>query len=167
MDREIASMFREDRVFLPPEKLSKQAHIRSLAEYEELYRESLDHPEAFLARQAEETVEWFRKWDEVLWYDFAGVAKRGGPYVRFFAGGKLNASYNCLDRHLLQGRGEKPAIIWQGEEDEDRRTLTYRELQAEVNRVANGLKRRGVRRGALDLGTRGRLSPSTPCSRLP
>ncbi len=98
-------MFREDRVFLPPEKRSKQAHIRSLAEYEELYRESLDHPEAFWARQAEETVEWFRKWDEVLWYDFAGVAKREGPYVRFFAGGKLNASYNCLDRHLLQGAG--------------------------------------------------------------
>ena len=147
MDREIASMLREDRVFHPPENLSKEAHIRSLAEYEELYQESLDHPEAFWARQAEETIAWFRKWDEVLWYDFADVGKREGPYVRFFAGGKLNASYNCLDRHLLQGHGEKPAIIWQGEEDEDRRTLTYRELHAEVNRVANVLKRRGVRRG--------------------
>ncbi|MEE8199353.1 MAG: acetate--CoA ligase [Thermoplasmata archaeon] len=147
MSREIASRMREDRVFHPPEDLSKKAHVASLEAYEQLYRESLDHPEAFWARQADETIEWFRKWDEVQWYDFERVGEFEGPYVRFFAGGRLNASYNCLDRHVLQGRGDKPAILWQGEDEADRRSLTYRELHEEVNRLANVLKRRGVRRG--------------------
>ncbi|MFQ5918635.1 MAG: acetate--CoA ligase [Thermoplasmata archaeon] len=147
MGREIASRYREERVFPPPKAFSKAAHVPSLEAYERLYRESLERPDAFWAQQAEETLAWFRKWDEVLWYDFERVGEVEGPYVRFFAGGTLNASYNCLDRHLQAGRGDKPAILWQGEEEADRRVLTYRELHAEVNRLTHVLKRRGVGRG--------------------
>ncbi|MFQ5907416.1 MAG: acetate--CoA ligase [Thermoplasmata archaeon] len=147
MGREIASMFREERVFPPPRALRNEAHVRGLEEYEQLYRDSVETPEAFWARQAEETLEWFRKWDEVLWYDFERVGEFQGPFVRYFAGGKLNATYNCLDRHLREGRGTKPAIIWQGEREEDRRTFTYEQLYEEVTKLANILKGRGVRRG--------------------
>jgi acetyl-CoA synthetase len=147
VDREIDSTYREERVFQPPKSFSRAAHIPTLEAYQELYRESLDEPDAFWARQAEETLEWFRKWDEVLQYDFESIGEREGPFVRYFAGGTLNASYNCLDRHVMQGRGDKPAILWQGDEEADRRVITYRDLHAEVNRLANVLKRRGVGRG--------------------
>ncbi|MEE9593703.1 MAG: acetate--CoA ligase, partial [Thermoplasmata archaeon] len=147
MGQEIASMFREERVFPPPKALRTGAYVRGPKEYEELYRDSVENPEAFWAKQAEETIEWFRTWDEVFWYDFERVGEFEGPFVRYFAGGKLNASYNCLDRHIRGGRGAKPAIIWQGEQEEDRRTFSYQELYEEVVKLANVLKGRGVRQG--------------------
>ncbi len=140
-------MMRERRVFPPPEHVSRDAHVKSREEYEALYRESVEDPEGFWGRQAAETLTWFRGWDRVLEYDFERVGTFKGPYVQYFLGGKLNASYNCLDRHVEDGRGNRAAILWQGEGEEDRRTLTYRDLLEEVSRVANVLKKRGVERG--------------------
>lgn len=147
MEREIASMLREKRIFHPPTDLSEKAYVRSVKEYEELYRESIENPEAFWAGQAEECLDWFKKWDSVLEYDFSSIGKVAGPFVQYYSGGKLNASYNCLDRHVQTWRRDKAAIIWQGETEEERRTLTYQELHEEVSKLANVLKKRGVRQG--------------------
>ncbi len=105
--------------------------------YREVYERSLRDPEGFWAEEARK-LEWFREWDRVLDWD--------APFGRWFTGGELNASYLCLDRNLTAGRGDKVAIHWEGE-DGAKKTLTYSELQAEVNRVASGLRRLGVARG--------------------
>src|SRR3954454_7455564 len=124
-------------VFPPPKHFAEQAHIRSMAEYERLYRAATDDPEEFWAEQAEQ-LHWFTKWSKVL--DWSRP-----PYAKWFVGGKLNASYNCLDRHLAT-RGDKTAVIWEGEPGEIRR-FTYRELHAEVSKFANVLKSLGVQTG--------------------
>ena len=130
----IESTLSETRLFEPPADFKQRAHIRGTEEYERLYREAADSPETFWARMAEE-LHWFRKWDTLLdWQE---------PHARWFVGGKLNISYNCLDRHLDSWRANKAAIIWEGEPGEQR-TLTYRQLHAEVCRFANVLKARGV-----------------------
>ncbi len=140
-------MYREERMFHPPKELSENAYVKSLEEYDRLYRESVEDPESFWAKQAEENIEWFKRWDRVLWYDFQRIGEYEGPFVQYYAGGKLNASYNCLDRHVRTSRRDKTAILWQGEEEEDRRTFTYAELHQQVNRFANVLRKRGVRKG--------------------
>lgn len=105
--------------------------------YREVFDRSLDDPESFWAEQAGR-LDWFRRWDRVLdWQP---------PFARWFVGGELNASYLCLDRHLTNGRADKAAILWEGE-DGARRRLTFAELHAEVCRVASGLRRLGVARG--------------------
>jgi acetyl-CoA synthetase len=109
-------------------------------EYERLYAESVTDPEGFWARMARERLTWFREWDRVLEHDFP----RGK--ARWFAGGKLNASWNCLDRHL-DALGGKTAIIWEGDDPAESRRLTYAELHREVCRLANLLKQQGVRKG--------------------
>ncbi len=147
MQREIDSMMREKRVFQPPEELSQSAHVKSMEEYQQLYRESVENPEGFWGRMAEESLEWFRKWDKVLEYDFSKIGEARAPYVQYFIGGKLNAAYNCLDRHVIGSRRDKVAILWQGEKEEERRTYTYQQLYAEVNKLANLLKKHGVKRG--------------------
>ena len=149
MQKEITSMMKESRSFLPPEELSRDAYIKSLEEYEKLYNESVDDPESFWARQAEEHIHWFRKWDRVLEYDFTKIGETTEPYVRFFSGGKLNISYNCIDRHLTSWRRNKAAIIWQGENEAEKRTLTYQQLHTEVCRFANVLKKHGVGKGTV------------------
>ncbi len=118
-----------------------------MEEYKRQYRESIDDPAGFWGRIADESLEWFRKWDKVLEYDYSKIGEVKGPFVQYYIGGKLNAAYNCLDRHLESGKGDKVAILWQGEEVEDRRSFTYRQLHDEVSRLANVLKKRGVRRG--------------------
>ncbi|MEK7307286.1 MAG: acetate--CoA ligase, partial [Nitrospirota bacterium] len=147
MRAEIESMMREGRIYYPPEELSRNAYIKSMEEYEKLYRESIDNPEGFWARQAEESLSWFRKWERVLEYDFTRIGEVEGPYLRFFQGGRLNISYNCLDRHLDTWRRNKAAIIWQGEEDGEKRTLTYQQLHSQVCRFANVLIKHGIKRG--------------------
>jgi len=111
-----------------------------MAEYEALYRRSVEDPEGFWAEMAEKNISWFSKWDRVLEYDFEK------PYVRWFAGGKLNASYNCLDRHVRTPLRNKAAIVWESDEGQYR-TYTYQQLHHEVNRFANVLKKHGVGRG--------------------
>jgi acetyl-CoA synthetase len=133
----IESLQTEDRVFPPPPKFAEQAYIKSMAELESLRAEASADPEGFWARMAEE-LHWFKKWDAVL--------KWQPPHAEWFVGGKLNISYNCLDRHLTAGRGDKTALIWEGEPG-DQRTLTYQQLHVEVCKFANVLKQRGVEQG--------------------
>jgi acetyl-CoA synthetase len=133
-------MMEAPRVFPPATEVSQQAHIKSMEEYRALYRQSLDDPEGFWGRLAEE-VTWFRKWDRVLVDDFAHARHA------WFVGGKLNAAYNCLDRHLRRARKAKAAIVWEGEPEGETRTYTYQQLYEEVCRFANVLKKHGVKRG--------------------
>src|SRR5918999_4586808 len=134
----IESVLHEEGVFPPPPEFSARAHVKSVEELEALRREASDAPEAFWARMAESELHWFRKWDTVL--------KSEHPHFEWFVGGKINASYNCLDRHLSTWRRNKAAIIWEGEPGEQR-TLTYGQLHREVSRFANVLKRAGIVKG--------------------
>ena len=106
-------------------------------EYRELYEKSIRQPEEFWGKIAEQ-YHWFKKWDKVREWQL--------PDVKWFVGGKTNLSYNCLDLQIERGRGDHPAILWEGEPG-DRRTLTYGELKAEVCKFANALKKLGVRKG--------------------
>jgi acetyl-CoA synthetase len=133
----IDSVLHEERVFPPPESFSKQAHIKSLEELENLRAEAAADPEAFWARMAEE-LHWFKKWDTVLKWD--------PPHAEWFGGGKINISYNCLDRHLTTWRRNKAALIWEGETGETR-TFTYQQLHTEVSKFANVLKHANIKRG--------------------
>tara|TARA_B100000315_G_scaffold260889_1_gene326886 strand:- start:2927 stop:4921 length:1995 start_codon:yes stop_codon:yes gene_type:complete len=148
MANEIDSLMQEARVFLPPENAKKHCHIPTLEKYNLLYQESIESPETFWARQANEHIEWFKPWDNILTYNFTKIGTNKDPYIKWFDGGKLNLSFNCIDRHILSSRRNKAAIIWQGESDDDRRTLTYLQLHTEVCRFANVLKKQGVQRGS-------------------
>jgi acetyl-CoA synthetase len=105
------------------------------------HAKSLENPQEYWAQRAEELVSWFGRWDSVLAGDF------NSPEIRWFSGGKLNASYNCLDRHLAGGRRNKAALIWQGEKEHEVKVFTYQMLFSEVCRFANVLKKKGVARG--------------------
>ena len=135
----ITSMMAEGKVINPPEELSKKAHIKSMAEYKEIYQQSIDDPEGFWAKMAEQ-LDWFKKWDKVTVDDF-----KEGKH-EWFVGGKLNVSYNCLDRHLNTWRKNKAALIWEGDIG-DSKTLTYQELYHQVCKFANVLKKHGVKKG--------------------
>src|ERR1043165_2008383 len=100
----IESVLHEDRVFQPPTEFAARAHVKSSEELEALRREAHDAPEEFWARMAESELHWFKKWDTVL--------KGELPHAEWFVGGKINISYNCLDRHLEGVRRNKAAIIW-------------------------------------------------------
>lgn len=134
---DIESSLTEKRKFKPSREFAETARISSLETYEKLYRASIKDPEKFFARQAEELT-WFKPFKEVL--------KWKAPFAKWFVGGKLNATYNCLDRHLKTHRKNKAAIIWEGENFEQR-VLTYQQLALEVSRCANVLKDLGVRKG--------------------
>ncbi len=131
----------EQRVFPPRAKFSKNAHIKSMEEYERLYKWSVEDPEDFWAEMAQTNLAWFKKWDEVLDYDF------GKPCIKWFKGGKLNVSYNCLDRYIhTPSYRNKAAIIWEAD-DGTYKTYTYQQLYREVNRFANVLKEKGIKKG--------------------
>ncbi|MCL6528776.1 MAG: acetate--CoA ligase [Meiothermus ruber] len=132
----IEAVLKEERVFQPSEDFRQAARIRRLEDYEALYRESLQEPEKFWSRVASE-LHWFKPWDKVLEWN--------PPNAKWFIGGQLNLSYNCLDRHLAT-RGNKAAIIFEGEPG-DSRILTYQQLHREVSKFANVLKGLGVRKG--------------------
>jgi acetyl-CoA synthetase len=138
-DKGIISMMEEKRIFHPPKELSEQAYIKSMDEYKAIYKRSVEDPEGFWGDQAEQ-LDWYKKWDKVLVEDF-----KEGKH-EWFVGGKLNVSYNCIDRHL-KTRKNKAAIIWQGEPDADAKIYTYQQLYYEVCRFANVLKKRGVKKG--------------------
>jgi acetyl-CoA synthetase len=130
---DIDALLSEDRVFAPPDAFRERANARDASVYEQAEQD----PEGFWAGFAAE-LEWSRPWDTVLEWN--------PPHAKWFVGGTLNASVNCLDRHVKTARRNKAAIVWEGEPG-DSRTLTYWELHREVNRFANGLKALGVRRG--------------------
>jgi acetyl-CoA synthetase len=137
MERNIESHLIEKRVFKPSKEFAKNARIKSLAQYRKMYRESIRSPDRFWAREAKELV-WHKSWKRVLDWK--------APFAKWFLGGKLNLSENCLDRHLAGPRRNKAAIIWEGEPGE-KRTLTYQQLHREVCRFANILKRNKIRKG--------------------
>ena len=136
-NQDLDSTLREFRVFPPPPAFSARAHIKSLEEYETLYKQSIDDPETFWAGVAND-LHWFKRWDKVLEWNL--------PHAKWFVGGKLNLCYNCVDRHALGPRAAKTALIWEGEPGEIRR-LTYAELHVEVQRFANALKSLGIKKG--------------------
>ncbi|HEY7667873.1 MAG TPA: acetate--CoA ligase [Actinomycetota bacterium] len=150
-ERNIEALLSERRVFEPPADFVERALVRDPGIYE---RAAAD-PQAFWAQEAER-LRWFRPWDSVMEWD--------PPWVKWFVGGTLNVSVNCLDRHVEAGGGDKVAYFWEGEPG-DTRTLTYRELLDEVARLANALKSIGVRRGdrvAIYLG----MIPELPIAML-
>ena len=155
MSQSIDSILKETRLFSPPAEFSQMAHIKSVEQYEKLYREAEQDPEKFWGEIASE-LHWFRKWDKVLEWE--------APWAKWFIGGQTNLSYNCLDRHVSTWRRNKAAIIWEGEPGEVR-TLTYQQLLTEVSKFANVLKSLGIRKGdtvAIYMG----MTPELPIAML-
>ncbi|MDP1759232.1 MAG: AMP-binding protein, partial [Thermodesulfovibrionales bacterium] len=136
----IEVLMAENRTFPPSKEFSKKAHIKSMKEYEELYKRSIEDTDGFWAEMAEKNLSWYKKWDKVLEYDFEK------PEIKWFQGGSLNASYNCLDRFVNTPTRNKAAIIWEAD-DGSYKTYTYQQLYYEVNRFANFLKKHGVKKG--------------------
>ncbi len=137
MSERIESVLHEERRFSPPASFRTSARIGDPATYQELYRRSLDEPDAFWSEVASE-LHWFRRWDAVHEWE--------EPFARWFPGGTTNLAYNALDRHVEAGLGNKVAYFWEGEPG-DRRVLTYAEMLREVSTFANVLKARGVKKG--------------------
>ena len=131
------SSLRENRVFAPPAEFAAKAHVKSLEQYEAMYRRSVEQPEEFWAEAASE-LEWFAPWSKVI--------DGEGKDAKWFVGGKLNLSHNCVDRHALGAHKNKIALLWESEPGEVRR-LTYGDLHEQVQRFANVLKGLGVKRG--------------------
>jgi acetyl-CoA synthetase len=136
-DPNLSSLLREQRVFPPSQEFAGKAHVKSLAEYEALYERSMKDPEGFWADVARE-LDWFEPWQKVLEWNL--------PSAKWFVGGKINLCYNCVDRHVLNGKRDKTAILWEGEPGEVR-TLSFGELHGEVQRFANVLKGLGIKKG--------------------
>ncbi|WP_373478459.1 acetate--CoA ligase [Geminocystis sp.] len=135
----IESILQEKRTFAPSSDFSQQAQIKSWEDYQALYQQSIANPTQFWEELAEKELHWFQKWDQVLNWS-------NPPFAKWFVNGKINLSYNCLDRHLTTWRRNKAAIIWEGEPG-DSRTLTYAQLHREVCQFANVMKQLGVKKG--------------------
>lgn len=140
-EKNIKNLMTENRIFQPPATGQATAHIKSMDEYKAIYKRSIEDPEGFWAERAEELISWDKKWHTVLDADMIT------PVIKWFDGGKLNVSTNCLDRHLTNGRRNKAALIWQGEPEDDVKVYTYAMLHREVCRFANVLKSHGVKKG--------------------
>lgn len=138
----VESLLTEKRVFIPPPEFTEKAVIKNRQQRDELWERSIQKPDQFWAEMAEEHIDWFKKWEAVEEYDF-----KDDVFVRYFRGAKLNASYNCLDRHLSSWRKNKAALIWQGEPLEESRTYTYLQLHREVCKFANVLIKLGLKKG--------------------
>src|SRR5204862_2960032 len=151
----IDSILDEQRKFECPAEFAQKAHLKSRAEYEAMYKESVEEPEKFWGRAAQELY-WFKKWDRVLEWK--------APWAKWFVGGKINLSYNCVDRHVETWRKNKAAIVWESEPGETR-TLTYQQLLREVQKFANVLKSLGIKKGdcvAIYMG----MAPELPIAML-
>ncbi len=129
----------QDTIYDIIPEAAARAHIND-AQYQEMYKRSIEDPEGFWAEQATEFLDWSKPWDKVREFDF----KKG--HIRWFEGATLNVSYNCLDRHL-ETRGDQTAIIWEGDDPSDDKKISYRELHEDVCKLANVLKSRGVKKG--------------------
>ena len=127
-------------IFSPTQNASKNAHIPSFDRYDEIYKRSIEDPENFWAETAQR-IHWIKPWDTVRNFDF--VQGR----IEWFSGGKLNACYNCIDRHIENGHGDETAIIWEGNDPNQSRKFSYNELLRDVSQFANALKSMGVEKG--------------------
>ncbi|HLD69589.1 MAG TPA: AMP-binding protein, partial [Candidatus Omnitrophota bacterium] len=129
----VQALLTENRIFKPSQKFKEQAHITDT----KIYEKAKKNPQAFWAKQSQ-ALDWFQEWNKILdWKP---------PFAKWFVGGKLNACYNCVDRHIESKTRNKAALIWEGEPG-DQRTLTYYDLYREVNKLANVIKSLGVKRG--------------------
>jgi acetyl-CoA synthetase len=137
VETNMESLLRENRVFPPSKEFSSKAYIGGLEEYEAMYRRSIEDPNAFWAEAARE-LDWFQPWTEVQTGDIS--------HSKWFVGGKLNLSHNCVDRHANGARKDKIALLWEGEPGEVRR-VTYGELHEQLQRFANALKALGIKKG--------------------
>jgi acetyl-CoA synthetase len=135
---QLDTVMQESRLFPPNAEFSKRARIKSMDEYQRLWDEAAADPPAFWAKLANEELHWFEPFTKALQWN--------EPFAKWFVGGKTNASYNCLDSQVAAGRGDQPAILWEGEPGE-KRTLTYAELLKQVCKFANVLKSLGVEQG--------------------
>jgi acetyl-CoA synthetase len=140
----IESVLQENRIFRPAKDFARGAHLKSLAEYRKLYDESVRSPEKFWAKQAKQELVWFKPWTKVLLWE--------EPFAKWFVGGQLNVTHNCLDRFLGTPTANKAALIWEGEpagpdKPGEQRILTYKQLHHEVCVFANVLKRHGLKKG--------------------
>ncbi len=133
----ITSVSSEKRVFKPSKEFSSKAHIKSFKEYQDIYKKSIRNPKKFWAEKAKQ-LDWFKKWKSVL--------RNDNGHFKWFEGGKINVTYNCLDRHIKAGKKDKPAIIWEGE-DGTVKKFTYEQLLSQVNRFANVLKNKKLKKG--------------------
>ncbi|HEX9625317.1 MAG TPA: AMP-binding protein, partial [Acidiferrobacterales bacterium] len=131
----------DEKIYEVPADVARQAHIDD-KKYLELYERSIKDPDGFWAEQAKAFVTWSKPWTRVS--DWSYDAKN--LHLKWFEGGKLNVSWNCLDRHLDK-RGDQTAILWEGDDPKEDRKISYRELHAEVCKFANVLKSRGVKKG--------------------
>ena len=129
-----------DKIFSPSAEWTKESHINSLDQYKKIYKESISNPDKFWASIAER-VHWYKKWEKVSDVDYKKAK------INWFINGKLNVSYNCLDRHVNDGNGDKTAIIWEGNNPSEDKKYTYSELLIEVKKFANVLKSLGVKKG--------------------
>ncbi len=133
-------MSHDEKIYPVPADVAKNAHIDA-ATYDEMYQRSVKDPEGFWGEQAEKFLTWTKPWDKVLDWSFTDDV-----YIKWFEGGKLNVSYNCIDRHL-ETRGDQVAIIWEGDNPTEDKKITYNELYEHVTKLANVLKSRGVKKG--------------------
>ena len=130
----------KNKVFKPSGDWIKKSHVDSLEKYEEIYHDSVSNPDVFWGTIANR-LKWYKKWDSVSDIDYKKAD------IKWFLGGKLNVSYNCLDRHVEEGNGDKTAIIWEGNDPSEDKKYTYSELLIEVKKFANVLKSNGVLKG--------------------
>ncbi|MEZ5126870.1 MAG: acetate--CoA ligase [Thermoleophilia bacterium] len=131
----------EQEVFHPSAESSSNAYFKTMEEYEAAYKRSVEDPEGYWAERAEEALTWYKKWDTVLEWSWDPT-----PVIKWFEGGELNVTYNCLDRHVEAGKGDKKAIIFESDQG-DNYSYTYQELLDEVSKFANVLKKHGVKKG--------------------
>jgi len=131
-------------IYPVPDKFREKAYIKSREEYEKIWKESISDPEGFWTKIAEEYITWFKKWDKVM--DVSYGESPDKLWVKWFVNGKVNVSYNCLDRHL-ETRGDQVAILFEGNEPSDDKKYTYKQLHEEVCKFANILKKNGVKKG--------------------
>ena len=124
----------------PTSETKNRAHIGSMEDYKKMYEHSINNPEDFWAEQAER-ITWFKKWDNIWEWDF------NKANIKWFEGAKLNACYNCVDRHVDEGYGEKTALIWEGNNPNETKSYNYNELLEKVQLAANALKKLGVGKG--------------------
>jgi len=129
----------ESKIYPVKDNFSASTHITE-AQYNEMYQQSITDPESFWSEQANDFIDWYTPWQNVLDWDYS----KG--HIRWFEGAKLNISYNCIDRHL-ETRGDQVAIIWEGDDPNDDKKITYKELHQEVSKFGNILKARGVKKG--------------------
>lgn len=133
------SVLIEQRQFPPTAEFVSKARIKSREEYDKLWKESITDQEKFWGDRAKEMLDWFEPFTKVLKWE--------APFAKYFEGGKLNVSYNCIDRHVKAGKGDKVGLIWEGEPEGDAIKFTYKELLAKVSQCANAMKSLGVKKG--------------------